>query len=422
MSVNRRELLASTGAAAAAAGIAALRPAEAVAAAPPGAAGEWAEVRRQFRLDPQYVHLAGLLLSSHPDPVREAVERHRRELDRNPVHYVQGNNRRLEGEVRAAAARYVGGRPQDIALTNSTTMGLALVYNGLRVREGQELLTSRWDYYSTRESLRYKAARSGADYVEIEPYADIRRVTADELVERLTAAVTPRTRVVAVTWVHSATGLKVPVRRVAERLAEINRDREPAERALLCVDGVHGFGVENATMADLGCDFFMAGTHKWIFAPRGTGLIWGKPEAQEHVTPTVPTFSGRDGWGPEMTPGGYNSFEHRWAAAQAFDYHGKIGKARVQERIRSLARQAKEGLAGMKHVRLYTPRDPALSAGIVCFDVEGKSPREVVLRLRERKIIASTTPYTPSYARLTPCIFNTADEVDQALRAIRALA
>lgn len=74
-------------------------------------------------------------------------------------------------------------------------------------------------------------------------------------------------------------GLKLPIREIADALAELNRDRHEGDRALLCVDGVHGLGVEDLSMQDLGCDFFVAGCHKWLFGPRGTGLVWGKWDA-----------------------------------------------------------------------------------------------------------------------------------------------
>jgi isopenicillin-N epimerase len=425
MTLTRRDVLTSTalGAAAGALTGAGAAPAKKPAArAGAGAGPDWSAVRSQFPLDPGYVHLAGLYLTSHPDPVRRAVERHRKGLDANPIGYIQENNRRLEGEARQAAAQYLGARPEDVALTDSTTMGLALVYGGVQVRAGQELLTTEFDYYSTREALQYKADRTGASYREIPLYRDVRKVTEEEIVETLVGAVRPQTRVVTATWVHSATGLKVPVRRIADRLAEINRGRAEADRALLCVDGVHGFGVEDTRVADLGCDFFVAGTHKWIFGPRGTGLIWGNPRSQSAVTPIIPTFSGDSSWGTLMTPGGFQSFEHRWAMPEAFQFHQQLGKAKVRERIHGMSRQLKEGLARMRHVTLYTPMDERLSAGITCFDVQGLAPRQVVTRLREQKIIASTTPYTPTYARLAPGIFNSPEEVEQALGAIRGLA
>ncbi len=75
----------------------------------------------------------------------------------------------------------------------------------------------------------------------------------------------------------------------------------------------------------------------------------------------------------------------------------------------------------MPHVTLYTPMSNSLSAGLVCFDVQGRRPRQVVDALRQRRIIASTTPYATSYARVTPGLLNSAEEIDTALGAIRAL-
>ena len=75
----------------------------------------------------------------------------------------------------------------------------------------------------------------------------------------------------------------------------------------------------------------------------------------------------------------------------------------------------------MSHIQLYTPRDENLLAGIVCFDVKGMKPEEVVKRLLGQRIVASTTPYRISYARVACSVANTPGEVDSVLRAIRYL-
>jgi selenocysteine lyase/cysteine desulfurase len=81
----------------------------------------------------------------------------------------------------------------------------------------------------------------------------------------------------------------------------------------------------------------------------------------------------------------------------------------------------KEGLARMPNIQLYTPRDENLSAGMVCFEVKGMKPEQVVKRLLDQRIVASTTPYRVSYARLACSVVNTPQEVDMVLRAIRQL-
>jgi isopenicillin-N epimerase len=381
---------------------------------------EWDRVRDRIRVDPNYIHLAGLLIASHPEPVARAIEEHRRGLDDNPTLYVRRRSR-YQRRTREAAARYLGVEHRDVALTDSTTMAIALVYNGIDVRPGQEMLVSDHDYYSSREAMRYKAARSGAALREYALFQDVRGVGADEIVGSIVRNLTPQTRVLAGTWVHSSTGLKIPVRQITDALAEINANRPPAERVLFCLDGVHALGVEAESLPELGCDFFMAGTHKWLFGPRGTGVLWGHPRAQDAVGPTIPTFTRDGSWGGRMTPGGYKPFEHEWALAEAFRFHEELGRTAVRDRIHALAQQFKEGLARMDHVRLYTPMDQRLSAGIVCFDVEGMRPAQVVRRLEERNILASETPYSPSHARVTPGLLNSPEEVELALAEIDRL-
>jgi selenocysteine lyase/cysteine desulfurase len=106
----------------------------------------------------------------------------------------------------------------------------------------------------------------------------------------------------------------------------------------------------------------------------------------------------------------------------AFALHHQLQPARVAARIHELGTQVKQGLAGMSHVTLHTPMAPELSAGIICFEVARLKPADVVARLRAKNIIATTSPYRVSYARVTPALFNTPAELDHVLGEIRALA
>lgn len=159
-----------------------------------------------------------------------------------------------------------------------------------------------------------------------------------------------------------------------------------------------------------------------MFAPRGTGILWGNSRAHDQVTPTIPSFTNNAGWGGRMSPGGFQAFVHKWAMAETFQFHMDIGKRRVMERIHDFIQQLKEGRAAMDHVRLYTPMDKNLTSRMVCFEIEGLNQVEAVRRLRARNIVASFTPYATSYARLAPGLFNTSEEIESALRAVRDLA
>jgi selenocysteine lyase/cysteine desulfurase len=416
--LSRREVLARAGLTAGALALG-VRPEAAEAATD---LRDWGSVRSQFALDPDRIHLASFLLATHPRVVRNAIDAHRERLDANPVDYLHGPGDGLSAAARGAAARFLGVPASEVALTDSTTMGLGLLYTPLALDPADEVVTTDHDFYATHESLRF----SGARVRRIRLYDDARRTSEDEIVSRISRAVTGRTRVVALTWVHSSTGVRIPVRSIAQALPE---------RVLVCVDGVHGFGARAETLVDLGCDAFVSGCHKWLYGPRGTGVMWANERVRELVRPMIPSFDGSSygAWvaggarsgipdGPTLTPGGFKPYEHRWALPEAFAFHREIGRERVEARIRGLASRLKAALAEVRGVRLRTPQSPGLSAGLVCFEVAGRDPSDVVARLASRGIVASVTPYATRYVRFGPGIVNTPEHVDAAVRLIAALS
>jgi selenocysteine lyase/cysteine desulfurase len=398
----------------------------------------WGELKALFPIASDWIDFSSMLITSHPAPVAEAIERYRHALDNNPNVFLQDNNRTLLSEAREAAARYFGGvDAEEIALTESTTMGVALVYNGLRLKPGQEVLTTHQDYYVTHESLRLAADRSGASVRRMKLYheGELERLTPEVLTDRIAREIRSETRVLALTWIHSSTGLKLPLRRISAALARINAGRDPEDQVLLCVDGVHGFGNQEDSFAELGCDFFMTGCHKWLFGPRGTGIVAATKRGLDFVTPTIPSFFDYGAYGrwirdeaadtttgAAFMPGGYKAFEHLWALTDAFALHESIGKTRIARRTAELALQLKEGLAGIRNIVLRTPRSPELSAGLVSFDVEGQRPGKIVESLRKQKIIASVAPYATPHIRFSPSVRNSPQEIDKALVVLRDLA
>jgi selenocysteine lyase/cysteine desulfurase len=142
-------------------------------------------------------------------------------------------------------------------------------------------------------------------------------------------------------------------------------------------------------------------------------VVWSRE--WNRLRPAIPTFTPGLG-GPDFTPGGYHSFEHRWALAEAFETHRPAGP-----RIAALATRLKQGLGEIRRVRLVTPLAPEVAAGIVCFDVDGLSAGEVVDRLRrEHRIAASVTPYRVQHARMGVLGVDE-DDVDAAVAAVARL-
>jgi selenocysteine lyase/cysteine desulfurase len=402
---------------------------------------DWRAVRDLFPLAPDWTHLASFLFVSHPRPVAEAIERFRRKLDADPVWIELAAFSDSEGRpvaaVKDALAGYVGGRPEEICLTSNTTSALAMAWHGLRIRPDQEILTTEHDHYSQHESIRYAAARSGATVRYIALYETPEAANAAQMVERIARGITPKTRAIGITWVHSSSGVKLPLQPIAEAVASANRGRVDADRCLLIVDGVHGFANQDVDVARTGCDFFATATHKWLFAPRGTGFLWGRSEAWPHLRPTIPAFDPDglqtwDAWKQRndlpptkaafVSPGGFLAYEHVLAIPAAVELHRKIGRANIAARIAELNSAFRREASKIRRLTLHTPMDPTLSGGLSCFEIEGQSADRVTERLAAKRIRTTSSPYRVSYPRVSAGAMNLPEDIDRALEALREIA
>jgi selenocysteine lyase/cysteine desulfurase len=402
---------------------------------------DWRAVRDLFPLSRDVTHLAAFLFVSHPQPVADAIELYRTKIDADPTWIEAAAFDDAEGHpfsaMKQAVADYVGGKPEEICLTSNTTQALAMAYHGLRIRPSQEILTTTHDHYSQHESIRFASERSGCGVRYVSLYDESANASAAEMVARLERAINPKTRAVGVTWVHSSTGVKVPIAAMAEVVARANRGRAQADRCLLIVDGAHGFGNQDVDVAKLGGDSFATSIHKWMLGPRGTGFLWGRSDVWSEMRPTIPTFDPEapEPWGAWqehrplpptqakfVSPGGFLAYEHLLAVRQAVELHRAIGRTKIASRIAELNSAFREGAAGIVGVTLHTPRDPALSGGLSCFEVKGLTAEEVAKRLAAKRIRTNSSPYKVSYARVSAGVMNSLEDVETGLREVRALS
>ncbi len=385
---------------------------------------KWARFRRLFSLDERYIHLANFLIAPHPRPVAEAIEAYRAKLDANPglmMDYDRQTTWKHEHNVRTWAARYLEVQPGQIALTGSTTQGLALVYGGIHVAAGQEILTSTHEHASCYAALQFRTRSDGTQVRSIPLFQDPHQVSLDEILGNLQRNLRPHTRVIGMTWVHSGSGVKLPIGEIGRWIREQNQNRDEHERLLFCVDGVHGFGVEDIRFADLNCDFLVAGTHKWLFGPRGTGIVCAASEELKGISPTLATFSPHRDFGTLMSPGGYHAFEHRWALAKAFELHLQLGKADVQQRIHRLNSYCKQRLQELPGVELVTPLSPDFSAGFTFFRIAGQGDQEhVAAHLIDNRVIADAVDRDAGpVVRLAPGLLNDETQIDRVIELLK---
>ncbi|MBK5414378.1 pyoverdine-tailoring periplasmic protein PvdN [Pseudomonas sp. TH31] len=383
---------------------------------------KWAQLRQLFNQDPDCLHFSNFLITTHPKPVRDAIEMHRAALDKNPglaMDWDLGVIEQREEDVRVWAGKYLQADPKQIALTGSTTEGLAMIYGGVHVRPDQEILTTVHEHYATHTLLELRTQRDGTKVRKITLFKDPQTVTQEEILASIDRSIKPQTRVLGMTWVQSGSGVKTPISEIGALVDKHNRHRKDQDRIIYLVDGVHGFGVDDLGFPAMNCDFFIAGTHKWMFGPRGTGIVCSRSTEVKYVTPIIPTFSEAEHFSTTMTPGGYHAFEHRWALNEAFKLHLQLGKAEVQGRIHALNSYLKKRLQARPQIELVTPLSPELSAGFTFFRVKGRDSDKIAAYLMANRVICDAVERDVGpVIRTAPGLLNTEAQIDQLLAVL----
>ena len=173
-------------------------------------------------------------------------------------------------ELRAALARFLRAPESTIALTTSTTEGCNVVLNGLRIGEGDEVVTTDSEHPGLFGGL----VASGAD-LRIVPVRDL---PVSDVAEALGSAVTERTKLIALSQVSWLTGAHFPVESLAGRGVP------------LLVDGAQAAGAIPLSVHELGCDFYTVSAQKWLLGPDVTGALYVRPERVEELRMAMPSY------------------------------------------------------------------------------------------------------------------------------------
>lgn len=358
-----------------------------------------------------------------PEPALRAeaeVARYLAESGPGSAEVVRESERRLE-QVREDLARFLGSTADEIALTQSTSDGIATVVTGLPWRAGDEVITSELEHGSGLLPFAYLRDRLGVRVRLLRPRDGV-RLSADEVRE----AISPRTRLICMSHVSYSTGARLPV----EATAELAR----ARGVLLLVDGAQAAGVLPHRLSELGADFYAAPGQKWLLGPEGTGLLHVDRQALEAVAPSSIAWASVEHTEGPVDPLAYRLkgsarrfelattslalFEGLRASTQILE---GVGRQAIWDRVASLTGRLKEALAARSGVELITPATPEASAGLVAFRLRGYAAPEAARLLAERYQVIGRWIGYPEAVRLSVHFFNTESEVATVLAAVDEL-
>jgi selenocysteine lyase/cysteine desulfurase len=316
--------------------------------------------------------------------------------------------------ARSAAARFLGADADEVAITQNATMGMNALGNGIDWQAGDEVLTTDQEHGGAVSIFRLMAKRRGIVVKEL-PLASAVGGGPEGIVALFTAAASARTRAIMVSHITSQFGIKMPV----VDLIALARTRG----ALSLIDGAQAVGQIRVSVRELGCDAYVASPHKWLMAPKGTGLLYVRRGAQERFWTTLASYE----WN-NKDQGAFRFMQYGTGSTAVIDglmaalaRAERIGIDRVERWDLELTRRLREGLAEIKGAVLSSPPDPRLASAITTFRVEGVPARDLQNALWERRIRVRAQGDDKG-VRLSAHVYVAPADIDRVLEVVRALA
>ena len=237
-----------------------------------------------------------------PRLVFEEYQRLQREIESQPLEFLDRQYTARLATARTALADFLGCGPDDLVFVSNATTGLNIVARSLNLQPGDEVLATNHEYGALDRTWRFLCGKSGARYVR---QTLTLPVTSDEqVIEDIWAGVTDRTRVLFLSHITSPTALRLPVQEL------VRRGRDAG--LVTIVDGAHAPGQIELDIDAIGADFYSGNCHKWMMAPKGAAFLHARPQAQKLVEPLVVS------WGWESRDPGSSPFldQQEWTGTR----------------------------------------------------------------------------------------------------------
>lgn len=358
-------------------------------------------------LEPGIVHLQTGTLGLMPRPVFDATVAAAREVEREPLIAAYGPGKtRLDG-VRRTAAELLGCTMEEIILTGSTTAGMNMVAEGLRLSPGDRVLTTDQEHHGGELCWRWLERRAGikVDMVNVPPGES----SPTGIVDRFRQAITPTTKVISFSHILYSTGLRMP----AAAICALAREHG----CLAVVDGAQAVGATPVDVKALGCHFYATTGHKWLNGPKGTGLLYISPEVDKHFDPMA-LQSGRQA---NSDAAGVSNIAGLHGLGAAIDHVQAIGVARIEQHNLALCLELRDGLASLPQIAFAGPSDGPLASQLLTFSVSGVEAKKLRATLASRYRVHIRAVDQAGYTglRASPHLFNTSDDVQALVRALR---
>ncbi len=374
----------------------------------------WTTIQQAFSVTRGIVNLNNGGVSPSPRMVTEAFVRYTWQQEDSTAYTMWQILEPQSETIRTGLAEVFGCDAEEIAITRGSSESLEILLMGLDLKSGDEILTSTQDYPRMLTTLKQREMREGLKLNLIK--IPIAPANIDDVATTFEKAVTPKTKLILISHQINLTGQINPVKKVCEMAR--SRGIETV------VDGAHSFAQFDFKRDDLGCDYFGTSLHKWIYAPKGTGMLYVKKDKISKVWPLMASDDKQKNDIRKYEEIGTHSAAMRLAIGEAILFHNAIGGKRKEERLRYLSRYWMNKLKDVPKIGFNTSFDPKQSCAIANFKIDGIDPTDIGTYLMSKHKIFTTPIIHDEFTgiRITPNVYTTLWELDRFCEVVESIA
>ena len=374
----------------------------------------WKTVRGHYSLKPDYINLENGYYNIIPNPTLYKYIEHVKTINFEGSYYMRNSLEDDNLKLRKRISNWLSCDKKNIIITRNTTESLDLIIGGYPWEKGDEAIYAQQDYGSMKlmfeqVSKRYNI-KTKIISIPNHPASD------EEIVSLYENQITKKTRLIMVCHMINITGQILPIKKICEMAHSYGVE--------VMVDGAHCVGHFDFSIKDLNCDFYGSSLHKWLSAPLGAGLLYIK---EKHISKIWPLLAGHStGFNgiKRLNHLGTNPVHVHLAINDALDYIDWVGIKRKEKRLKELQNHWIQNLKNIPNIEINTPLPFTKSFGIGNVGIKNMPPKIMAEKLlKEFKIFTVAINYANvKGCRITPNIYNSIDEIEIFIDAIKKLA
>lgn len=370
--------------------------------------------KKYYPVAADHINLENGYYGLQPKPVLQAFQKNIVSANTGAARFARKDFPGIADAIKKELATFLDVSDEEIIITRNATEALNIAIQGYPFQPGDEVLVNQLDYFSMVETFRMLEKRGTLKVNAFE--MPLLPANEEEIVVMYEKLITERTKVILLTHVSNINGLIVPVAKIAAMARQKGIDT--------ITDSAHALGHVKFSLPQLGSDFVGLNLHKWMGNPVGAGILYIKMTRIKEMKALYGDVAASENSINKLAHFGTTPFAVIMTIPESIAFHRMLGIERIQRRMQYLKSIWVNELKGHPDVEVVTPVAENLSCAIASFRIRNKTAAEIADYLFKTHHIftVSRTLGKEGCVRVTPSVYNSADEIKKLIVAIKACA